>query len=131
MSARLSNKDITLRAIGRCVGALVVNKLVADINSRDIPVARAEDVQCLSAIFGTEHRGVELFLQKPDVVTLANIIFLVLHKVSTWVTSTVPSDVLDVVRQTLSVLSQALPAQGDAELQLKQTIATLDRKSVV
>ena len=127
MSARLSNKDITLRAIGRCVGALVVNKLVADINSRDIPVARApEDVQCLSAIFGTEHRGVELFLQKPDVVTLANIIFLVLHKVSTWVTSTVPSDVLDVVRQTLSVLSQALPAQGDAELQLKQTIATFN-----
>ena len=121
----LENKDITLRAIGRCVGALVVNKLVADINSRGIPVARAEDVQCLSAIFGTEHRGVELLLQKPSAVTLANIIFLVFHEVGTWVTSTVPSDVLDIVRQTLFVLSQALPAMDD-ELQLKQTIATFD-----
>ena len=122
----LENKDITLRAVGRCVMALLVNKLVTDINSRVFPVDRAECVQCLSAIFGTEHRVVELLLRNPGAVTLANIIFLVFHEVGTWVTSTVPSDVVDVVRRTLSVLYQALPAQVDAELQLKQTIATFD-----
>ena len=119
----LENKDMSLRALGRCVGALVVNKLVAEINFREFPVACAEDVQCLSTILGTENCGVDLLLRKPGAVTLANIILLVFREAGTWVTSTVPSDVLDVVRQTLSVLSQTLPVQGDAEHQLKQAIA--------
>ena len=116
-------RDFAVRAIGRCIGALVVNKLVADINSRTVPVTHAEELECLSAILGTEGRGVELLLRQPGAVALANIISLVFDEAGTWVTDTLPSDVLYVVQQTLCVLSQALPAQESAELQLDQPTA--------
>ncbi|KAH9030935.1 hypothetical protein EDB85DRAFT_1398408 [Lactarius pseudohatsudake] len=98
-----SEEDSSIRMIGRCVGAMVVHKLAADIDSRTVLVSHAE-LECLSAILGTDgRRGVELLLSQPGAVALANIISLVFDK-------------------TLGILSRDLPAQESAELQLKQTI---------
>ncbi|KAH9014086.1 hypothetical protein EDB85DRAFT_2123780, partial [Lactarius pseudohatsudake] len=117
-----SEEDSSIRMIGRCVGAMVVHKLAADIDSRTVLVSHAE-LECLSAILGTDgRRGVELLLSQPGAVALANIISLVFDKVGTWATHTVSSDALHMVQQTLGILSRDLPAQESAELQLKQTI---------
>jgi hypothetical protein len=53
-------RDLAVRVIGRCVGALVANKLVADIKSRRIPVSR-DELACLSAVLGTKSDDVKLF----------------------------------------------------------------------
>ncbi|KAH9071588.1 hypothetical protein EDB83DRAFT_2364817 [Lactarius deliciosus] len=67
-------RDPTVRVIGRCVGALVVNKLAADINSRDIPVAD-DELACLSTILDTETNDVRLCLGRPGTIELVNLDF--------------------------------------------------------
>ncbi|KAI9428819.1 hypothetical protein H4582DRAFT_453563 [Lactarius indigo] len=114
--------DLAAREIGRCVGALVVNKLATDITSRTGPVS-AEELACVSAILGAGSHDVELLLSQPDAVPIANMISLTFGEIDNLVTDTVPSDVLDVVRQTLAIFSQAILVQENAE---DRTIAIIN-----
>ncbi len=109
--------DVAAHVIRRCIGALVVNKLVADINARTPPVNDAE-LACLSAILGTNSQDVTLLLSHPGAIQLANIVFLMLDDIYDNPSWSPTSDVLDVVRQTFGILSQA---QLDAEMRLDPT----------
>ncbi len=105
--------------------ALIVNKLVADINSRTTPISDGE-LAFLSAILGTKSHDVKLLLSQPGVVALMNMISLTFDEIGGLVTDSVPSSVLDVVQQTLGILSQALSSQENAEMQLNQPIAIIN-----
>ncbi len=117
-----TEEDSALRVIGRCVVAVIINKFAADLESRTIPVDDGV-LACLSAILGTKSYDLIFLLHQPGAVALVNMISLTFDGVGTLVADVVPPDVLDVVQQTLTILSQAPPAQENAELQLEQTIA--------
>ncbi len=114
--------DHAIYVIRRCVEALVVDKLSADINSRTVPVTDAE-LACLSSILGSEGHDVRLYLTQPGVVELFNVASLALGHVDSFKVDDVPLDSRDVLQQTLVILSQALPALQNADLQPEQTVA--------
>ncbi len=113
--------DRTVYVISRCVSALVVNKLAAEINARTLPVNDAE-LACLSAILDTDSQDVTLLLSHPGAIQLANILFLASDDVF-YSFSWSPTSDVDVVRQTFSIISQA---QLDAEMRLDLTDAFMD-----
>ena len=92
---KVEKDDIAAHVTRRCVGALVVNKLAADINLRILPVNDAE-LACLSAILGIDSEDVTLLLSHPGGVQFANMVLLVLlediHDPPSWIPT---SDVLD------------------------------------
>ena len=108
--------------MGRCVEALVIKKLVAGVKSSTDSNNRIrhEDLACLSAILCTESHDVEFCLEWPGVIDLASIVSLALGDVGSLAVNALPSDVLDVVQQTLAMLSQDLPAEDRANLQIDQ-----------
>ena len=118
------------RVIGSCFMALIVNKLTADLKSRAKPDSINEDpinegeLACLSAVLGTE---VEKMLDQPDAVALANFFSLMFNEAGASVsTDAVPPHVLDVVQQTIALLSQTFPFQVNIELQQEPAIAALN-----
>src|SRR6266702_244839 len=117
--------NLAARMIGRCVEALVVNKLAADINSRDVPVSN-DELACLSAILGTESRDVGLCLSQPSTIEFANLVSLALADDSSWWTENMSDDTRSAVQQTLTILSQALPAQANAQPSPDQTVALVN-----
>src|SRR6266702_4288476 len=119
-------RDLAVCVIGRCVEALVVNKLAADINSCNVPVSNDDELACLSAILGTESHDVRLCLGQPGTIELVNLASLALGDVSSSRADQTPPDTLSVLQQTLSILSQPLLAQGNAELSLDQTFALVN-----
>ena len=116
--------DPTIRVMGRCIRALVVNKLVTNIKSHTVLVGDAE-LACLLAILDTESHDVELRLSHPGIVELVNMASLTRPDISSAPTR-IPSDVLDVVQQTFSILTQALPSELNAEMQPHQTDALIN-----
>lgn len=116
--------DPTTTVIGRCVGALLVNKLVSDLKLRPDSVSDGE-LACLSAILDTQSSNVKLWLEHPGAIELAGIVSLVLDIFRSLDTKAVPSDVLDVVQQTLDLISEALPTAWIAQQQLDQTISLI------
>ncbi|KAH9016054.1 hypothetical protein EDB84DRAFT_756133 [Lactarius hengduanensis] len=112
--------DLTIRVIGRCVEALVVNKLVADINSRNVSVTN-DELACLSAILGTKSHDVMILLSHPGAIEFTMMVFLALDNFYSFTPEKVRPDVLDVVQQTFGILSQALPAESNATMPLDQT----------
>jgi len=114
--------DITVRVIGCCVEALVINKLAADISSRNVPVS-IDELSCLSAILGAKSDDVMLLLSHPGAIELTNMVFFALvdfySSESTYPRE--PLDVLDVVQKTFEIISHALPAQLNATMLLNQT----------
>ena len=114
--------DPAVRVIGRCVGALVANKLAADIISRNVLVSD-ETLKCLSVILGIKIDGVRLLLRHPGAIEFMNVVFLSLDDFDPFASAGVPldSDVADVAQQTFDVLSRALPAELSAAMQLDQT----------
>ncbi|KAN0137246.1 hypothetical protein V8E53_004956 [Lactarius tabidus] len=110
-----TEQDFRVHVIGRCFGALIVKKLVADIDSRIEPVRDAE-LACLSAILGAKSRDMKLYLSRPDTVTLVNMVSFLTDDVVTMSQNTFPSDVLDVVQQTLDILSHPISTPGSAGL---------------
>lgn len=116
------HRDLAVRVIGRCVGALVVNKLTTNLNSHT-DLIRGVELECLSAILSTKGRDVELLVRQPGAVSLANHISLVFDAAGTWVTDAISLDVLGVAQQTLTTLSPVLSAQENDDLQLEQSIA--------
>ena len=115
--------DLSALVIRHCVGALVVNKLAADINSRIGPVSDAE-LAGLSAILGTDNQDVTHLLSHPGTIQFVNMVFLINDMNDSW--SQTSPDVLDVVLQTFGILCQALPAQLDAEMRLDLTATLTD-----
>ncbi|KAH9071453.1 hypothetical protein EDB83DRAFT_2364028 [Lactarius deliciosus] len=113
--------DPTTALIGHCVGALLVNKHVSDLKSRAVP-ASDEELACISVILGTQSHNVTRWLRHPGATELAGVVSLVSDVVRSLVTSVVPSDVLDVVQQTLDLVSQALPEERIAQQQPDRTI---------
>jgi hypothetical protein len=114
--------DLAVRVIGRCVEALVVNKLAVDIKSRRIP-ANNDELACLSAILGTKSDNVKLLLNHLGAIEFTNLVFLALDDFYSLTPETVPSYVLNVVQETFSFLSRALPAELNAKMRLIQTDA--------
>lgn len=116
--------DTAPLVIRRCVGALVVNKLATDINSRALPVNDAE-LACISAILGIDRQDITHLLSPPGAIQFANMIFLVSDDVydSFWISTL---DVLEIIQQTFSILSQDLPDQLDGEMQLDLTDSMAD-----
>lgn len=117
MSRRIrEQRDLTVHAIGRGIGALVVNKLSADIKWRNCPVSN-DQLACLSAILGTENHDVMLLLGCPGAIEFTSLVFLALDDSYSTV-GEVPSYMLEVVQQTSDVLCRALPPQLRAKMQL-------------
>lgn len=114
--------DPAVRVIGRCVEALVANRLAAGISSRNVLVNN-DELACLSAILGTESHDVRLCLSQPGIIELVNLASLVLGDVSSLRASQLPPDARTVFQQTLDIVAQALPAQGDSDIPLNQTVA--------
>jgi hypothetical protein len=114
-----SEQDLASRVIGCCFGALVAKKLSADIK---LPGVRLTDgiLVCLSAILGTESPETVSLLGQTGAIELASIITLMLLDADTLVGDTMPSDVLDVFKQTLQILSKALLSRGHGDLSLPQ-----------
>ena len=111
--------DITAHVTGRCVGALVIDKLVADIKSGTIPVNDAV-IACISDILHSESRDVRLCLNQPGIVELVNMASLVLGYVDSFKVSDVPLDLHKVLQQTLVILSQAVPPQENTGIHSDQ-----------
>lgn len=114
----LEKGNIAAHVTRRCAGALIVNKLATDINARTL--VNDARLKCLSVILDTDSQDVQPLLSHPGAIQFANMIFLVSDDIYDSLLSPT-SDVLDVIRQTFSILSQALPAQSEASMELDLT----------
>lgn len=110
-----AEKDSGVRVMARCYGALIVNKLVADVESRADSISDQE-LACLSAMLGDNSHDVKLFLCQPGAVTLMNMISMTFDDIDSLVTDTVLSCVWDVVQQTLDILFQSSPVAANVQL---------------
>ena len=119
----LEKGDFAAHVTRRCIGAFVMIKLAANINSRTVQVSSAE-LACLSAVLRTGSQDVTHLLSHPGTIQFAIMVFLINDIFDDFWSPT--SDVLDVVLQTFSILSQALPAQLDAEMRLDLTDTLTD-----
>ncbi|KAF8269057.1 hypothetical protein EI94DRAFT_1726131 [Lactarius quietus] len=125
-------RDLAIREMGRCVGALVVNKLAADVDSPKFLV-RNDEISCLSSILGTNNDDVKLLLNNPGAVQFTNVLFLGLNDFDDS-PGTVPTYLLDVFQQTCSTLSHDLPHEFKDMVRLTQTDTLMngsDRMSTV
>ena len=120
-----AEKDSGIRVLGRCFGALIVNKLAPDLESRTDPISD-EELACLSVILGNNTHDVKLFLRLPGAAKLVNMLSLTFDEIDSLFTDTIPSDVWDVVQQTLGILSRAISTQDNAEARLDQPTAVID-----
>ena len=122
-----SERDPISRVMGRCFCALVVKKLAADVRSYANPNIQIGDdeLACLSTILGTTKDDIKSCLEWPGAVELANVVSLALGDFGSFDISTLPLDTsgVNVAHKTLAILSQALPAEDTAELQLDQPIS--------
>ena len=129
MTRRLrEERDLAVRGIGRCIGILIVNKLVADINSRNgpSPIYRDDELACLSTILGTESHEASLCLSQPGTIELVNLASLAWGDVSSLRVDQLPPDARSVFQRTLTTLFQTVPAQGNAGPLLDHTIALVN-----
>ncbi|KAI9467375.1 hypothetical protein BJY52DRAFT_66137 [Lactarius psammicola] len=113
-----TEQDPAARVIGRCFGALVAKKLSADIKLRRIRI-NDEILLCLSTILGTDSREVISLLGQPGAIELASIVSLMLVA-DPLVGDATSTDVLDLFKQTLHILSQTLLTEYQADLPLPQ-----------
>jgi hypothetical protein len=121
MSRRIrKQRDLALREMGRCVGALVVNKLAADVTSLKVLVSN-DEIACISSILGTSSDSVRLLLSHPGAVEFTNAIFLALDDFDDCSPRAMPTYLLDMVQQTSSTLSHELPLELKAMMRLTQT----------
>lgn len=111
------HRDLTTRELGRCVGALLVNKLAADLRLRT-DSNRDVELGTLSGILGTGTNHVALLLRHRGAIEFTNIFFLALADIKS---ARISLDVLDVVQQTFGIISQAFPTDLNANIRLEQT----------
>ena len=110
MISRINEEpDLVVRAIGRCIGVLVVNMLGANINSRNFPVSD-DELAYLSTMLGTKGDDVMPLLSQPGAVEFTNTVFLTLDDFYSLALETGPNSlVLDVVHKAFGILTRALP----------------------
>ena len=135
-------QDPVSRVVGRCFRSLVTMKLVADLRSRSDPYVQANDdeVLCLAAAFyeedftksnpldeNSQKYGQWAYhfrskLRSSGAIELLNVVFFACDDSSLLPADTerVPSYALDIIRQTFNILSRALPAEMNTELELDQ-----------
>ena len=101
--------DSGVGIMGHCFEALIVKKLAADLLDSRIGPIKDVELACLSAILGTKSHDT-LYLSQPDTIALANMISFTFDKIGIMVPNKIPSDVtvLDMVQQTLDILSQPM-----------------------
>jgi hypothetical protein len=119
-----AEEDPASRIMGRCFCALVVTKLAADARSRPDSNVRIGDdeLACLSIILGTKGDDVKFCLEWSGAIGLVSMVSLALGDLGSFDVSTLPPDVFDVAHETLTILSQSLPAG----LQLDRPLAQLN-----
>ena len=134
-------QDPVCRVVGRCFIALIVLKLVADVSPRYKSYLEVsnDELLCLAAAFDPEEPCVlddssgsdmenelQEFRQRldsPGAIELLNIVVLFAcdDSISLAVgTEWLPSYTLDVIQQTFSILSRALPAAMNTGLELDE-----------
>src|ERR1700677_1502483 len=120
-------RDLAVRVIGRCVEALIVKNLTADIESRNVPVSSHNDkLACLTTILGTTNNDLKLLLDHPGATEFTEMVFLALDNFNSFALETVPSDVLGVVQKTYGILSRALPTDWNVAMLLDQTTTPMN-----
>ncbi len=108
-------RDIAARVTGRCVCALIVNKLVDDFQSRVSFGGGVYDAElsCISSILGTEPAEFLSWPRPSAVIKLLNVISLVSGEIETLFTSgPMPVEVPIIVQQTIDVISPELVLGG-------------------
>ena len=120
--------DPAVRVIGRCVEALVVNRLAVDMKSSDRQVTDdGLKLACLSALLGTKSDDVTLLLNHPGAAGFTKMVFLALGNSHSFFTQySVPSAILKMVQDTFGILSQALPAEWNNAMSLDLTDALMN-----
>jgi len=113
--------DAAVRVIGKCVEALVANKLAVDINSGNTGAA----LTCLSTTLDSKSDDVKLLLRYPAAIELTNMVFLASCNITPLSSTTVSLDMLDIIRQTLITVSLALPPELNEEMQRGETEDTI------
>jgi len=104
-------RDLAARIIGRCFEALIVNKLVDDFKSQISSRNGVYDAQLayISSIIGTEPHELLRWPRLSTVIKLRNMVSLVSGDIEVLFTlGPTPADVLDIVQQTLNILSPDL-----------------------
>jgi hypothetical protein len=121
-------EDPTSRVMGCCFRALVVMKLAADARSRPNSNVQIGDdeLACLSTILGTKSDDVKFCLEWSGAIGLVSMVSLALGDLGSLDVSTLPPDVFNVASQTLTILSQSLPAGETAGLQLDRPLAQIN-----
>jgi hypothetical protein len=104
-------RDLAVRTIGRCVEALVVDQLAADVESSKRFVGKDVELACLLAVLGTENDYMEQLPTHLSAIKFTKMVFLALDNFYSFTHETVPSDIPHVVQQTFGILSLALPHQ--------------------
>ncbi|KAF8261187.1 hypothetical protein EI94DRAFT_1746504 [Lactarius quietus] len=111
-----AESDLPTRVIGRCVQALIVNKLVDDFQSRislSIGVLDAE-LASISSILDIVPGEFSRWPRLSVVIKLQNVIFLMSGEIEDLFSSsaTAPADVLYIVRKTLNAICSDLVLGG-------------------
>ena len=105
-------RDPAVRVIGRCVEALVVNKLAVDMKLSDHQVTDGGlKLACLSALLGTKSDVVMVLLNHPGAAGFTKMLSLTLDNSHSLTQDSVPSAILKVVQDTFGILSHALPPE--------------------
>ena len=130
-------KDPFSRVVGRCFHALVAMKMVTDSRLRsdaDVEVSDVEEEYLSPQLdhpmfqYGHLDSVVARFQEQRGTFELVNIIWLAFTDVQDGFspTETIPRCILNVIPQTFSILSQALPAELNTELGLDRTDTLAD-----
>lgn len=118
-----TEQDLSTRLLGRCFGALVVKKLASDITSptRTSFAAITAEMDCISHILGATGERVNNWLGQDGAIELANVISLASGELKALVasgTKGVPTDVVDIFEQTLSILTEGIDSSlADANVE--------------
>jgi hypothetical protein len=111
-----TEQDLAARVIGSCFRGIGRKKA---FSRHQIAYCSSQrrDTSCLSDILGIESREVMSLLGQPGAIELASIIsFIILVDPDMLVGDAMPSDVLDVFKQTLDILSRTLLSWGAIDL---------------
>ncbi|KAI9432572.1 hypothetical protein H4582DRAFT_2132112 [Lactarius indigo] len=117
--------DINARVAGPCFGALIVNKLVDDFQSRASFSSGVYDAElaCISSILDTRPGEILRWPNPSAVIKLLNVVSLMSGEIETVLTSgptppvsmsvlRTPVDMLNIIQQTINIISRDLILGG-------------------
>ena len=110
-----TERDLTTLVTDRCIGTLIVNKLVDDFQLRISFSNGVYDaaLACISSILDTEPRELLRWPRPSAVIKLQNVVSLVSGEIETLFTlETTPTDALNIVQETLNIICSDLVLDG-------------------